>query len=165
MHGPHLLSVLRSVNSARLQIIIVRDSLNGSQSPCNAPESVVINSLCHSFHASSLSSYQFDMNSPFSGLYRAASAFSRSSRLLRNTPRSSPIPDSVCAKCRRQQIRFNSGRQLADDPQWVSPIDQPAQIVRVGKRHGPGLIILGTHLAKLPQIIRPTFVRLSQYSG
>ncbi|KKA17070.1 COX1 assembly protein Shy1 [Rasamsonia emersonii CBS 393.64] len=82
------------------------------------------------------------MNSPFSGLYRAASAFSRSSRLLRNTPRSSPIPDSVCAKCRRQQIRFNSGRQLADDPQWVSPIDQPAQIVRVGKRHGPGLIIL-----------------------
>ncbi|KAL1963739.1 hypothetical protein VTN77DRAFT_7805 [Rasamsonia byssochlamydoides] len=83
------------------------------------------------------------MNSPFPGLYRAASAFARpSARLLRSTPRSSPIADSVCVRCRRQQIRFNSGRQLADDPRWVSPVDQPAQIVRVGKRHGPGLIIL-----------------------
>lgn len=32
---------------------------------------------------------------------------------------------------------------MADDPRWVSMVDQPPQIVRVGQKHGPGLIILG----------------------
>lgn len=31
---------------------------------------------------------------------------------------------------------------MADDPRWVSMVDQPPQIVRVGQKHGPGLIIL-----------------------
>lgn len=66
------------------------------------------------------------------------------------------IFDSVCLRCRRQQLQFrqrqqrnfNAGsrrlhQQPADDPQWVSPIDRPSQIVRVGRRHGPGLILLG----------------------
>jgi surfeit locus 1 family protein len=57
--------------------------------------------------------------------------------------------DSICARCRRQQIRFSSNRQLADDPRWLSVVDHPAQIVRTGRKHGPGLIILGTvHLIR-----------------
>jgi hypothetical protein len=40
-------------------------------------------------------------------------------------------------------VRFNSGRQLVDDPNWISAIDQPAKLVRVGRKHGPGIIILG----------------------
>ena len=32
---------------------------------------------------------------------------------------------------------------MADDPNWVSVVDQPARIVRTGRKHGPGLIILG----------------------
>lgn len=71
------------------------------------------------------------------------------------------IFDSVCLRCRqqlqfrqRQQRNFNTGsrrlhQQPADDPQWVSPIDRPSQIVRVGRRHGPGLILLGTPLPLL----------------
>lgn len=75
-----------------------------------------------------------------------------------------PSLDATCLRCRRQQLQYshhqrqqrnfraNSKRsyqqqqhqQPADDPQWVSPIDRPSQIVRVGRRHGPGLIILGT---------------------
>ncbi|KAB8207405.1 cytochrome oxidase [Aspergillus parasiticus] len=49
--------------------------------------------------------------------------------------------DSICARCRRQQIRLYS-KQLADDPRWLSVVDHPAQIVRTGRKHGPGLIIL-----------------------
>ncbi|KAF7164423.1 hypothetical protein CNMCM6106_000975 [Aspergillus hiratsukae] len=50
--------------------------------------------------------------------------------------------DSICARCRRQQIRFSSNQQPADDPRWLSVVDHPAQIVRTGRKHGPGLIIL-----------------------
>jgi surfeit locus 1 family protein len=52
--------------------------------------------------------------------------------------------DSICARCRTQQIRFQSQfNQMADDPRWLSVVDHPAQIVRTGRKHGPGLIILG----------------------
>ncbi|KAI9039126.1 cytochrome oxidase assembly protein SHY1 [Aspergillus affinis] len=58
-------------------------------------------------------------------------------------PRATFKLDSICARCRRQQVRFNSqGRQLGDDPRWLSVVDNPAQIVRTGNKHGPGLIIL-----------------------
>ncbi|OJJ43423.1 hypothetical protein ASPZODRAFT_74468 [Penicilliopsis zonata CBS 506.65] len=50
--------------------------------------------------------------------------------------------DSICARCRRQQTRFYSYKQPADDPRWLSVVDHPAQIVRTGQKHGPGLIIL-----------------------
>ncbi|BDD63338.1 hypothetical protein MAP00_008240 [Monascus purpureus] len=48
--------------------------------------------------------------------------------------------DSTCAGCCTQQRR--AYQQMADDPRWVSMVDQPPQIVRVGQKHGPGLIIL-----------------------
>ncbi|OXV09658.1 hypothetical protein Egran_02578 [Elaphomyces granulatus] len=51
-------------------------------------------------------------------------------------------PNPLCLRCRRQQLRFLSNRQLADDSRWVSVVDNPPQIVRTGKKHGPGLIIL-----------------------
>ncbi|KAL4924922.1 cytochrome oxidase assembly protein SHY1 [Aspergillus undulatus] len=52
--------------------------------------------------------------------------------------------DSICARCRRQQtqVRFYNGQQMGDDPRWLSVVDHPAQIVRTGRKHGPGLIIL-----------------------
>ena len=40
------------------------------------------------------------------------------------------------------QVRFFNG-QMGDDPRWLSVVDHPAQIVRTGRKHGPGLIILG----------------------
>ncbi|PWY82255.1 hypothetical protein BO70DRAFT_362176, partial [Aspergillus heteromorphus CBS 117.55] len=47
--------------------------------------------------------------------------------------------NSICFRCRRQQIRFyNNG----DGQQWLSVVDNPAKIVRTGRNHGPGLIIL-----------------------
>lgn len=32
---------------------------------------------------------------------------------------------------------------MGDDQRWLSVVDHPAQIVRAGRKHGPGLIILG----------------------
>lgn len=61
--------------------------------------------------------------------------------------------DSICARCRQQQqttqIRFSSNRnngQMGDDARWLSVVDHPAQVVRVGRKHGPGLIILGMYM-------------------
>ncbi|KAE8350280.1 cytochrome oxidase [Aspergillus coremiiformis] len=56
-------------------------------------------------------------------------------------PRMALKLDSICARCRCQQIRFYR-KQLADDPRWLSVVDHPAQFVRTGRKHGPGLIIL-----------------------
>lgn len=39
--------------------------------------------------------------------------------------------------CRRSE------KQAADDPNFVSVLDGPPQLVRQKRRHGPGLIILG----------------------
>jgi hypothetical protein len=48
-----------------------------------------------------------------------------------------------CAKTfRRHQRRFY--QNPADDPAFTSILDNPPQLMRSGKRHGPGLIILGT---------------------
>ncbi|GAM43772.1 hypothetical protein TCE0_060r18856 [Talaromyces pinophilus] len=80
--------------------------------------------------------------------------------LLSRLSRATPFPKTAIQKgvqqpqqnqsifdSRQQQRNFNAGsrrlhQQPADDPQWVSPIDRPSQIVRVGRRHGPGLILL-----------------------
>lgn len=57
------------------------------------------------------------------------------------SPRAASKFDSICARCRRQQVR--SYQNMADDPRWLSVVDNPARIVRTGRKHGPGLIILG----------------------
>ncbi|KAL4970004.1 cytochrome oxidase assembly protein SHY1 [Aspergillus stella-maris] len=86
----------------------------------------------------------------FSALQRTAPrAWAHSTPIsssLRN-PRTATTLDSVCARCRlswkQTQVRFINNHQTEEDARWVSPIDQPAQIVRAGRRrHGPGLIIL-----------------------
>lgn len=85
------------------------------------------------------------MKSSLSPLQRFASTFSRNP--LRTTPRRLNA-DSICARCwRKQQVRF--AHQPADDPNWMSVVDNPARLVKTGKRHGPGLIILGTLLGHI----------------
>ncbi|OJJ34211.1 hypothetical protein ASPWEDRAFT_113743 [Aspergillus wentii DTO 134E9] len=80
------------------------------------------------------------MRSIFSVLQRtAATPWQSSSRTVRSPALKL---DSICARCRRQQIRFYNGQQMADDPRWLSVVDNPAKIVRTGRKHGPGLIIL-----------------------
>jgi surfeit locus 1 family protein len=61
--------------------------------------------------------------------------FARSSR----TPR---------FQCLRQplQRRFASN-QPADNPDFESILDKPVRLMRSGKQHGPGLIILGTYVS------------------
>ncbi|CEL07788.1 Putative Mitochondrial protein Surfeit 1/SURF1/SHY1 [Aspergillus calidoustus] len=60
------------------------------------------------------------------------------------SPRTAFKLDSICTRCRRQQmqVRFFNGQQVGDDQRWLSVVDHPAQIVRTGRKHGPGLIIL-----------------------
>lgn len=63
---------------------------------------------------------------------------------------------SATAKCppRRQNLVLTSRRQLgssaprpskqpADEADFISIVDNPPQLVRSGRRHGPGLILLG----------------------
>lgn len=86
---------------------------------------------------------QLTMRSIFSVLNRTATtAWQSPTRTLRSPPIALKM-DSICARCRQHQIRFSSNKQLADDPRWISVVDHPAQVVRAGRKHGPGLIILG----------------------
>jgi len=65
----------------------------------------------------------------------------------------SPNPwksDSICSRCRLQQKRqFTQSRHLADQNGFN--VDNPAKLVRVNQKHGPGLIILGTLFPQLSQ--------------
>ncbi|KAL4997619.1 SURF1 family-domain-containing protein [Aspergillus recurvatus] len=81
----------------------------------------------------------------FSAVQRAApGAWQRPIYSSTRSPRTSSKLDSVCARCRRQQmqVRYFNGQQMGEDPRWLSVVDHPAQIVRTGRKHGPGLIIL-----------------------
>ena len=103
---------------------------------------------------------QLTMRSIFSVLNRtAATAWQPPTRTLRS-PRTALKLDSICARCRQHQIRFSSNnRQLADDPRWISVVDHPAQVVRAGRKHGPGLIILGI-APMLPATLKWTMMML-----
>ncbi len=60
----------------------------------------------------------------------------------------------------RPQLRYNrpqgqqrrQGYVRAEDPNFVSVVDHPPRLVRAGRRHGPGLIVLGLYisLSRLP---------------
>ncbi|RAL10559.1 cytochrome oxidase assembly protein SHY1 [Aspergillus homomorphus CBS 101889] len=85
------------------------------------------------------------MRSLISALHRTAASIRTStpssSFSIFHTRRNPKTLDSICPRCRIQQTRSYS-RQLADDPAWLSVVDNPAKIVRTGNKHGPGLIIL-----------------------
>ncbi|BCS22921.1 cytochrome oxidase assembly protein SHY1 [Aspergillus puulaauensis] len=81
----------------------------------------------------------------FSVLQRAAPrAWQHPISSSARSPRTAFKLDSICARCRRQQtqVRFFNGQQMGDDQRWLSVVDHPAQVVRTGRKHGPGLIIL-----------------------
>ncbi len=49
-----------------------------------------------------------------------------------------------CPACRHlSQSSRRAKLQSVDDPTWKSIVDNPPELVRAGRRHGPGLIILG----------------------
>lgn len=96
--------------------------------------------------SASIKQDSIDMRPIFSVLQRTAPrAWQHPISSSARSPRSTWKLDSICARCRRQQmqVRFFNGQQMGDDPRWISVVDQPAQIVRTGRKHGPGLIILG----------------------
>ena len=50
---------------------------------------------------------------------------------------------SRCPQCRHVSQSSRRAAQPADDPNFMSIVDNPPTLVRAGKRHGPGLIVLG----------------------
>ena len=59
---------------------------------------------------------------------------------------SPPLPWG-CPTCRHiSKSSRRSTPQPADNPDFMSIVDNPPNLVRTGKRHGPGLIVLGTQL-------------------
>jgi len=51
-----------------------------------------------------------------------------------------------CLACRYLSKTARQPVQPADDPSFVSVVDNPPNLIRTGKRHGIGLIILGMEL-------------------
>jgi hypothetical protein len=46
--------------------------------------------------------------------------------------------------CRHiSQTARRRSKQAADDPNFMSIVDNPPNLIRTGRRHGPGLIVLG----------------------
>ncbi|RYN41645.1 hypothetical protein AA0114_g10700 [Alternaria tenuissima] len=86
---------------------------------------------------------------PFMNLFRRYYSQPTSS-FLRTTPaRRCPSSPTTRPQCLRTRILFPSGppkRSVGGgpglDPNFVSILDRPAKMARVGKQHGPGLIIL-----------------------
>ncbi|KAJ5652392.1 hypothetical protein N7507_009818 [Penicillium longicatenatum] len=76
----------------------------------------------------------------FSFLQRTApTAWTLPTRVIRTTNATSKL-DSICTRCRPQQRRqFTKTRELT---QGLLDVDNPAKLVRVNQKHGPGLIIL-----------------------
>ncbi|KAJ5124737.1 uncharacterized protein N7515_008562 [Penicillium bovifimosum] len=76
----------------------------------------------------------------FSALQKTATrAWSAPARAARSAQVSSKL-GSIAAKYRASQFRhISQSRQLADG---LNVVDHPARLVRVNKKHGPGLIIL-----------------------
>ncbi|CAG7555002.1 unnamed protein product [Fusarium equiseti] len=68
----------------------------------------------------------------------------RSLRIPKQVPRCTRIANAVPPRRNFTTSFFRRKKQQpsADDPEFVSILDGPPQLVRVGKRHGPGLIIL-----------------------
>lgn len=62
------------------------------------------------------------------------------SRAPRTTPQSAP--NSAPRRPFSQSARRHDRPQPADDPNFTSILDNPPNLVRAGRRHGPGLIIL-----------------------
>lgn len=51
-----------------------------------------------------------------------------------------------CLACRYLSNTARRTVQPADDPNFISIVDNPPNLIRSGKRHGVGLIILGMKL-------------------
>lgn len=66
-------------------------------------------------------------------------------RIARPSPAHQPLRNHRATTRRlfsRTSHRANEPRQPADDPNFHSILDNPTTLVRAGRRHGPGLIIL-----------------------
>ncbi|KAJ5632920.1 hypothetical protein N7490_009259 [Penicillium lividum] len=76
----------------------------------------------------------------FSFLQRTpTTAWTLPTRVVRSTNATSKL-DSICTTCRLQQRRnFTKTRELTES---LLDVDNPAKLVRVNQKHGPGLIIL-----------------------
>jgi surfeit locus 1 family protein len=67
----------------------------------------------------------------------------RSLRLSKQIPRCTRFTNAPPRRQFTSSIFRRKQQPSADDPEFVSVLDGPPKLVRVGKRHGPGLIILG----------------------
>lgn len=50
---------------------------------------------------------------------------------------------SRCPACGFSRSARRPKAQAADDPNFISIVDNPPNLIRAGRRHGPGLIVLG----------------------
>ncbi|KAJ6115019.1 hypothetical protein N7486_000797 [Penicillium sp. IBT 16267x] len=96
----------------------------------------------------------------FSFLQRTApTAWTLPTRVARNTNATSKL-DSIYTRCRPQQRRqFTKTRELTEG---LLDVDNPAKLVRVNQKHGPGLIILGLR-SPLPPRIDPDAIAEFDY--
>jgi surfeit locus 1 family protein len=77
----------------------------------------------------------------------------RSLRISRQVPRCTRFANAPPRRNFTSSFFRRKKQPSADDPEFVSILDGPPQLVRVGKRHGPGLIILGMIFADAPGVV------------
>lgn len=95
-----------------------------------------------------LSNLRFVMSSLTTGVKTAARVVTR--QFVRPSARFTDI--RRCVSCRQLTTSIPRGRQAADDPGFTSIVDNPPVLVRAGKKHGPGLIILGAKFCHTTKI-------------
>lgn len=76
---------------------------------------------------------------------------------------SSRLPLRYNNRPQGQQQR-RQGYVRAEDPNFVSIVDHPPRLVRAGRKHGPGLIVLGLYIFLSPDFFSlPSFSYISTY--
>ncbi|KAJ5798099.1 uncharacterized protein N7503_007395 [Penicillium pulvis] len=78
------------------------------------------------------------MRPAFLFLQRTSPTWTLPIRVGRHTNATSKF-DSICTRCPQQRRQFTKARELN---QGLLDVDNPAKLVRVNQKHGPGLIIL-----------------------
>jgi surfeit locus 1 family protein len=91
---------------------------------------------------SNLTTSSFDLNA-LPDTMNAPQTLLRSLRASRQIPRCTRLTNAPPRRQFTSSFFRRKKQPSADDPEFVSILDGPPQLVRVGKRHGPGLLVLG----------------------
>lgn len=132
----------------QIQSIVVKHySPNSSRSSSPGyvvvgPRPTIIDIMAKAITTSNLTTSIFNLNA-LPDTMNAPQTLLRSLRASRQIPRCTRLTNAPPRRPFTSSFFRRKKQPSADDPEFVSILDGPPQLVRVGKRHGPGLLVLG----------------------